>query len=351
VDGDGYDALDVGGEDCDDGNADAFPGNPEVDDDVDNDCNGLVDDGIWIPFQVVLAGNFLGDGNCSSVSTTGCDLYRAEFEGETWDIVEVERLTSVDDEGEIFPSIDRSGAFVAFESALRPTHTLCFLDLESLATRAYASGRYPSFANRSDLLTYSDNDWRIHLASYAETGSLPSVLADHELADGRDPEFFPDDGTLIFHHRPEGEETRTVLLDLETGVQEDWSAADGCAHATVNDAGTLALCQEGTIIKARAWDGSDWGSYGEILRPSEPSDYGEDMVECTEVWFSYPQFCGGDDIVALSANCVISGAITRTKVILVDLGTGEMIDLHGLVEEALGLDDRSSVTITCTSRG
>ncbi|MEK7105176.1 MAG: putative metal-binding motif-containing protein, partial [Patescibacteria group bacterium] len=33
------------GDDCDDGNVDSYPGNAEHCDDVDNDCNGLVDDG------------------------------------------------------------------------------------------------------------------------------------------------------------------------------------------------------------------------------------------------------------------------------------------------------------------
>ncbi|MCB9763008.1 MAG: putative metal-binding motif-containing protein [Alphaproteobacteria bacterium] len=40
ADGDGVNAD----EDCDDDNPDAFPGNTEVCDDVDNDCNGAVDD-------------------------------------------------------------------------------------------------------------------------------------------------------------------------------------------------------------------------------------------------------------------------------------------------------------------
>jgi Putative metal-binding motif len=41
------------GDDCNDASADAFPGNPETCDGVDNDCNGVVDDGAnFIPLDV-----------------------------------------------------------------------------------------------------------------------------------------------------------------------------------------------------------------------------------------------------------------------------------------------------------
>lgn len=45
VDGDGYDAEVVGGDDCDDTESDMWPGNVESEDGLDNDCNGVVDEG------------------------------------------------------------------------------------------------------------------------------------------------------------------------------------------------------------------------------------------------------------------------------------------------------------------
>ncbi|NIU02263.1 MAG: hypothetical protein GWN01_15575, partial [Nitrosopumilaceae archaeon] len=43
-DGDGFPT----GLDCDDSEPNAFPGNPEIEDGIDNDCNGLIDDGLSV---------------------------------------------------------------------------------------------------------------------------------------------------------------------------------------------------------------------------------------------------------------------------------------------------------------
>ena len=52
-DGDGWTPNDG---DCDDGEDWAFPGNAEVCDGVDNDCDGLTDEGQRIPFYLPVKG-------------------------------------------------------------------------------------------------------------------------------------------------------------------------------------------------------------------------------------------------------------------------------------------------------
>lgn len=47
-DGDGFARPACAGDDCDDRNPDKFPGNPEVDDGIDNDCDGTVDEGLMM---------------------------------------------------------------------------------------------------------------------------------------------------------------------------------------------------------------------------------------------------------------------------------------------------------------
>ena len=70
ADGDGVSAVD----DCDDGNADIFPGNTEVCDDLDNDCDGVVDNDLLI--EVWADGD--GDGFGSGTPTEACEVGEGE---------------------------------------------------------------------------------------------------------------------------------------------------------------------------------------------------------------------------------------------------------------------------------
>lgn len=58
------------GNDCDDQDAYSFPGAIEFCDDVDNDCDGDIDEEVTAEFYLDADGDGIGD---SSVSVAGCD--------------------------------------------------------------------------------------------------------------------------------------------------------------------------------------------------------------------------------------------------------------------------------------
>ena len=66
-DGDGYRRADAGGPDCDDAHATVYPGAPETCDGLDNNCNGQVDEGFALGI-----GCDAGLGVCAAVGTTVC---------------------------------------------------------------------------------------------------------------------------------------------------------------------------------------------------------------------------------------------------------------------------------------
>ncbi|MDF1561509.1 MAG: MopE-related protein [Deltaproteobacteria bacterium] len=69
ADGDGHEDATCGGDDCDDGDPANFPGNPEVCDGLDNDCQGGADDGLtFLDYWPDLDQDDHGDASATPVS-------------------------------------------------------------------------------------------------------------------------------------------------------------------------------------------------------------------------------------------------------------------------------------------
>lgn len=71
ADGDGFFAAACGGTDCRDNDAAMFPGNPEICDYKDNDCDGIDDDGVATVYYLDADGDGYGNPN---ESRNGCSL-------------------------------------------------------------------------------------------------------------------------------------------------------------------------------------------------------------------------------------------------------------------------------------
>jgi hypothetical protein len=119
VDGDGFVAEVAGGDDCDDTEADVWPGNPEDEDGLDNDCNGIIDEGTDA-YDDDGDGVTENDGDCddtdSTVSPNIPDTIGDGIDNDCDDLIDEQDLSSgvtIDGmaSGDLFGSVLASGDF------------------------------------------------------------------------------------------------------------------------------------------------------------------------------------------------------------------------------------------------
>lgn len=68
-DGDQYQSLDCGGNDCDDDDSSMHPDAAEICDQLDNDCSGVADDGIWVAGSEAYASYAITDEEAPSIAS------------------------------------------------------------------------------------------------------------------------------------------------------------------------------------------------------------------------------------------------------------------------------------------
>jgi hypothetical protein len=85
LDGDGYDDVAWGGDDCDDGDAAVNPGAVELCDSVDNDCDGTVDVGATDASDWYEDGDGDGYGDATGTPVTDCTMPSTGYVGDNTD--------------------------------------------------------------------------------------------------------------------------------------------------------------------------------------------------------------------------------------------------------------------------
>jgi hypothetical protein len=166
---------DACGDDCDDTNENAFPGNIEVCDGTDNDCNGVVDDGAsFVPvdadqivvssadFNTVIPGSLAWSGTSyaaiySGSMGEGFDIYRAMLAPDGTQVVPQERMTVANSDSAGGPVVwtgDRYG--VAWQERPNSDYEIYFrlLDAEGKTVETnpvHVSDGLPGFSVNPDL--------------------------------------------------------------------------------------------------------------------------------------------------------------------------------------------------------
>jgi hypothetical protein len=297
---------------------------------------------------LVFAASFDSGGGCHRDDHSGCDLYRARVDLDDGQVQTSERLTAVADTAEWFPSLDASGELVLYEQRVDRRGQIAIADLATGTTETLFPGRYPDFDHQGERFVYSTKQRELRVMDYTRDAGGFRTTGETAAGAGRDPQFHPDGGQLIFHVQPDGETTRTALADLASGERSDFSEPDRCAHAAVSPSGIVGVCSvHGTIYGRHHVDGA-WGALEPLATPPAAADLGERFRGCGKLSYGYPEFCGDDDHVVVTLGCGRKGKLRFANLMLVDLATGEVVDLHARLEQAHGVTGTSSATASCS---
>ncbi len=299
---------------------------------------------------LLFASSFDSGGPCHRGEHDGCDLYRAQLDLDGPVARDVERLTDVPGQAEWFPTIDASGELALYEARAGQRGHVEVLSLDGTYAAEIAPGRYPDFDHQGQRFAYSTGGRRLKVVPYErdEHGLVPSQASG--AGRGRDPQFHPDGGQLIFHVQPDGETTRTALADLAGRERTDFSEPDRCAHAAFAPSGEIGVCSVRGTVYGRRLAGGAWGALEPLATPPGTGALPDRFAGCEHLGYGYPEFCGDDEHLVATLACARGGALQFANLVLVDLATGEVTDLHWLLAAAHGAEGGESATAACSLR-
>jgi len=305
---------------------------------------------------IVVSANFDSDAPCGKRDGAGCDLYAVQYSPEQEAVVSVTRLLDTPGVAEQFPTVDREQQFVVYTEQRGRALSLQALHIPTGTRHALVEGgRYASFSPTASELVYSSvqrargktkapAQKEVSLGSYASDGGRLSLSGVQVISQGRDPQFSPDGRQVVFHVRPPSEETRPAVYDLDQGKVSLMEGARGCAHTTFSQDGQTVFCGEGAQVHTYPRSADGWGARNAWTAPTLPARFGGD---CRFTSMSFPDFCPNGQDAVFSVGCHDGGATRFSQVLLVDMATQDVVDLHGLIEDFLGVSGKASRSADC----
>ena len=302
------------------------------------------------PITIVYAANFDAQSPCHKGDQSGCDLYQASYDLDQHKVLSSTRLTSTASAGEWFPTLDRTGSYVLYEQRQGRRGSVAVLDIGRGSSEVLYPGRYPDFSHTDDHFVFNNEQRQVVQGSYSAGAGGFTATGTSVLTQGRDPQYFPDGEQVMYHVQPQGESTRTAFSSVSGGSRTDWSPANRCAHASVGYSGAIGLCGAGSTFHVRRLEDGAWSAAQELGPPRTKTELGSHYSGCSVVSYAYGEFCGDDDHVAATVTCKSGPDVSFANLFLVNVSSGQRIDLHSQLQAAHGVSGKDTATIACSPK-
>lgn len=312
--------------------------------------------------SIVFSADFDNNGGCKDHSETDkCDLYTADLNVSDGSVTHLKRLTTTPTVNETYPAWNPSGS-VVYYTLLGGVHDKNLGDIDvstgKTATLVDDATWSEVSPDGKTFLYHSEKNKMLMTAPLAADGlSIGESTPLTGTPNQEDPDYSTDGRYILFHEIETGSAMAHVY-DTQTKQDVSWNQRSG--HCTFGLESLLTLCDDskgGGIIEKifTPSAGGESGTFGSSSiyladpKASMLSAYDETFAACQGISFNYPTFCGDDQHLLVSTSCNQNGAVTFSRLFLIDFSSGSPV-YHPLGKEladAYQGDGMSTWTVAC----
>ncbi len=300
--------------------------------------------------QIAFSADFANGSGCTSAKdAAGCDLYMATITSDGA-VLNVTRLTDTT-LSESFPDWHPIDNIIYFDSQQSgekysppDIHYLIVDTGETDILTKYAA--HASVVPTGDAIIYSQKPE--HVLTRGSLSASHTTMTDTEVLVAGEDRFEPTvsgDGNLVVFHEISDTNAGASIYNIQTEQMTSISTTDGTGHCTMNDAGTLAMCDRktgGGLAGTPIVSGEIGTTTPAVADPSIAAiqKLDKDYADCDLASVNFPTFFD-DDTLLVTISCHQRdpegmASPLFAKLFLVELETDTFIPLGKQLAETYG---------------
>lgn len=275
--------------------------------------------------NIVFAGSE-GD-QCVKGEIDGCDIYTAEVEIKSGEVLSLNKLIDEENVGEFFPSYDINKRYLLYERKNEKKDKDIYYHIFETEENGLLikSSQNPILSYDSSLLGYwgkdSEGNFKSYFTeiSYEDGEIILSEITELPFNDVKEPIIFPDNNLVaLYFSNEQSSGGQNMIYNLETEDLFEFSdEGDGCTHGSVSPSGEKYFCQSGNTLKFRSLINDEWSEINKIV--PDRSIYSD----CQKTSVGHPEFCTEDYLITI-VSCFENNKIIKNGLGLYDLN-GNMV--------------------------